>query len=701
MKQIVKTVLSIFLMVTMIAPAPYAFAAAKERTAVVVDFAGEVSIMKSGGEKVYDAKKEMKLKRGDRIITGKDSWITIEVDGDKTIKVGAKSYVSLEELTYEKASEKTSVKVVQGEVFVNIKKKLKGDDEFEVKTPNAAMGARGTKFLVSYKAVESSSGAKENKSTLTVIEGVVQAVATATVKVRDEAGNLVEKQLTIAVAVEEGEDVEMVLSAIQRELQNIANEIQAMDEQGEVTPENIQKAIEGRISKEEMDSMNVEKFDVKELDSFSLENILEEMPEGTLTEEQKQLEDQLKKLLEDARKTEEQQQQLQQTLINQLTQGSNIQYTLPQSPSGSPGSSGGSPSGGGEQYSSASLLSATTRDTDYNGVVDTVRLVFSDAIDPNALNVSGITFAPSGNSVLGVVTGAAIEVESHDKVVTLAVSEMYQSYPLPYNTGWNGTISIPAGAFRSGGLNYSGVSAFSVTDGAAPVLYDWNMDFSGDEKFIDLFFSESIDAVNGMDTSKLFVTDINELYPVTVNNSLAEGTQENDGTFTARINFSQRAEVESILNMYLPDERYYLKITAETFEDPTGNTGYFPHMDNMMECNSFTEDVTDPYVVSVVSSGSAIVILDFNEFLKVDESCIGEYIWIGFENQLIIVTEQAMGNGGRQLQLHLGFESPAAGLESGDKIMVLHAEDLNHNVLDETPLESWVFNGSTWVKEIV
>ncbi|MDD3349553.1 MAG: FecR domain-containing protein [Eubacteriales bacterium] len=691
MKQIARIVLGVFLVVTLFTPAPSAFAAAKERTAVVVDFAGEVSIMKSGGEKVYAAKKEMKVKHGDRIITGKDSWITIEVDGDKTIKVGAKSYVSLEELTYEKEAEKTSVKVVKGNVFVNIKKKLKGDDEFEVKTPNAAMGARGTKFLVSYKEVESSSGKKENKSTLTVVEGVVQAVARATVKVRDEAGNLVEKQLTIAVEVEAGEDIEMVLAAIERELQNIAEEIQAMDEQGEVDPQKIKEAIEKKISKEEMDSMNVEKFDVAELDSFSLENILEELPDEGLTEEQKKIEEQLKKLLEDAKKTEDQQQQIQQNLINQQTQGNNIQYTLPQSPSG------GSPSGNQEQYASAYLQSATTRDSDNDGVVDMARLVFSDAIDSNGMNFNGISFATQSGFVLGVVTEGGIEPENSN-VLNLAVSEFQNLNPLPYNTGWTGTVSIPAGALRFGGLSYSGVSAFSVTDGAAPLLCRWNMDFSGGDKYVDLFFSEPINTSNGLDTAKLFVTDqAGSAGPVAVNNSLSEGSQENGEPFKSRITFAQSTEVQNILALELTDDGHYLKIESNTFKDMANNWGTFPSLNPLLQCNSFTEDTENPYVASVISSGAAIVLVNFNEFLEFSESCIQEYINVQFQTQGIIVTECQMAEGGRQLQLELQFESPVSGLSNGDELWIIRAEDLSNNILDEVSQETWLFNGSAWV----
>lgn len=327
MKRILKTIITILVAVSIFMPNPYVYGESNVRTAKITDFAGDADIMKSGSEKVLDAKKGMKLTHGDRIITGKDSWVMLDVDGDKELKVGAKTYVSLEELTYDEG-EKTGIKLFKGEIWTNIKKKLGKDDEFEVKTPNAIMGARGTKFLVSYTnaASDAGTGTNENKSKLTVIEGTVQAVATASVKVKDENGNLVEKQLTIAVSVEEGEDVELIKEKIQSELQKIADEIQSMDSGGEVALDQIKQVIQSKITNEEMEAMNVKELDFKELDAFSIETIIEDMNNSQQTEETQQLRDNLKNILDTVKEKEKQEEQQQEKEINQVVSDSKIVY---------------------------------------------------------------------------------------------------------------------------------------------------------------------------------------------------------------------------------------------------------------------------------------------------------------------------------------------------------------------------------------
>ena len=112
----------------------------QERVAVIIDLSGDVRISKSGGEKTFEAKKNTNLTHGDRIITGRDSWAKLSLDGNKEIKIDEKSYISLSELTYDKEKgEKTGIKLFVGKLWTSIKKKLGKDDEFNISTPNAVM----------------------------------------------------------------------------------------------------------------------------------------------------------------------------------------------------------------------------------------------------------------------------------------------------------------------------------------------------------------------------------------------------------------------------------------------------------------------------------------------------------------------------------------------------------------------------------
>lgn len=341
MKKTLKTIVILSIILAIAMPNSYVLGKTNVRNATITSFSGDVNIMKSGGEKVFAAKKGMKLTHGDRIITGKNSWLKLDVDGDKELKVGAKTYISLEELTYDGSGEKTGVKLFKGKLWTNIKKKLGTDDEFEIRTPNAIMGARGTKFLVSYDEVPSDTGTNKNKAKLTVIEGTVQAVATATVKVKDQNGNVVDKQLTIAIDVEEGEDTELVLDEIQKELQSIADEVQSLDEDGEVNTDDIKKVIENKISNKEMKAMNVKKLDFEELDSFSIETIIEDINTNEETDESQELINNLQNILNNAEEEENQQEEQQQELINQLIGDLTIVYDevvnqIPSTPSYTP-----------------------------------------------------------------------------------------------------------------------------------------------------------------------------------------------------------------------------------------------------------------------------------------------------------------------------------------------------------------------------
>jgi len=142
------------------------------RMAEVVSYKGEVLLKKAGGEKDFEPYEGMELDEGTTIITGKNSELVLLIDGDKEVKVAEKSYVTIEELSVEDEKEKTGIRLFTGKIWSKIKNKLGFGDEYEIRTPNSIMGARGTKYVVSYEVEDDS---EKSKSKLTVIEGVVHA----------------------------------------------------------------------------------------------------------------------------------------------------------------------------------------------------------------------------------------------------------------------------------------------------------------------------------------------------------------------------------------------------------------------------------------------------------------------------------------------------------------------------------------------
>ena len=178
MRSALSWLLVLTLTLVMIAPVSV-FAEETDRKAEVIGFEGDVSILKAGGEKSFEPEIGMVLSQGWQIITGKDSELVLTMEDDKEVKVGEKTYITLEELTVdEEGNEKTGIRLWIGDVWSNIKEKLDIGESYEIRTPNTIMGAKGTKFIASYESDEDSEDEGGGSGTggtsqLTVLEGVV------------------------------------------------------------------------------------------------------------------------------------------------------------------------------------------------------------------------------------------------------------------------------------------------------------------------------------------------------------------------------------------------------------------------------------------------------------------------------------------------------------------------------------------------
>jgi len=121
------------------------------RVAKITAAQGDVKILRAGGEKNFPAFKGMGLTQGDTIITGKDGRVTLELAEDKELKIGENSRIMISELVQsaENNADKTSLNLKAGQVYTNVKGKLSPDAKYEIRTPTAVMGVRGTQFFVS------------------------------------------------------------------------------------------------------------------------------------------------------------------------------------------------------------------------------------------------------------------------------------------------------------------------------------------------------------------------------------------------------------------------------------------------------------------------------------------------------------------------------------------------------------------------
>ncbi|SCW59074.1 FecR family protein [Paenibacillus tianmuensis] len=155
------------------------------RSAAVIEVTGDVTYKKSGGSRSYAAYQDLNLNQGDSIVTGPSSSVVLRVvDHEGEITIGANSEVYISELVEKNGGKKTKVKSWAGSLWAKIKSLVGSKDEFEVETPTAVMGVRGTNFMTSVNW-------KTGKTTMAVAAGIVsvsEAESAADRKKEQDAG---------------------------------------------------------------------------------------------------------------------------------------------------------------------------------------------------------------------------------------------------------------------------------------------------------------------------------------------------------------------------------------------------------------------------------------------------------------------------------------------------------------------------------
>ncbi len=128
------------------------------RTAEIVDVDGDAKVRLLGSAEWVLAEKGMVLAQGDTVKTGSDSTMTLRLDNDDE-----KAYVELDEnskmlisrllMNDDKGGKRTLLDLPIGEIMIEVDE-LSAESKFEVKTPSAVAGVRGTKFSVRVEAIE-------------------------------------------------------------------------------------------------------------------------------------------------------------------------------------------------------------------------------------------------------------------------------------------------------------------------------------------------------------------------------------------------------------------------------------------------------------------------------------------------------------------------------------------------------------------
>jgi len=156
-------------------------AAAAQPSVVLSGVKGEVLVRKGGGLRELPAVNGMELVQGDWLRTGKGTAKLSYEDGTEAT-IGSNSSLNIQRLsrsnslgvsalsetrvTFSEDGHQSSVQLQSGSIWSKVKSLLNMDDSYEVETPTAVMGVRGTLYLVS---VNPENGETQGD----VIEGVV------------------------------------------------------------------------------------------------------------------------------------------------------------------------------------------------------------------------------------------------------------------------------------------------------------------------------------------------------------------------------------------------------------------------------------------------------------------------------------------------------------------------------------------------
>jgi len=124
---------------------------------------GEVTVYQQGEEMYADF--GTSLFQGDRISTGSDGLVIIELVGGRVLKMKENSTIVMENMGND-----TSLRLTQGSVFTKVQKLTSGS--FSVRTETVVAGVRGTQFFLSYG--ESADESEESDIWLCVNEGTVE-----------------------------------------------------------------------------------------------------------------------------------------------------------------------------------------------------------------------------------------------------------------------------------------------------------------------------------------------------------------------------------------------------------------------------------------------------------------------------------------------------------------------------------------------
>ena len=118
-----------------------------QKKATVGYLKGAVKITKKADNKPLPAKLGMTLVPGDKIETGVDSKVELKLEDGSTFRIGDNSSVVIEEMKQENGTDKSTMKIMFGRVWMNIKKTLDSNPmDSKIVTPKVTAAVKGTTY---------------------------------------------------------------------------------------------------------------------------------------------------------------------------------------------------------------------------------------------------------------------------------------------------------------------------------------------------------------------------------------------------------------------------------------------------------------------------------------------------------------------------------------------------------------------------
>jgi len=141
-------------MCAFLVPSSYAF---KIKIATVKEVKGRANVLAGGKLPAIKLGKGIKLFKGDVITVGRDSNVQIDFEDGNIVVLSQKTRMEIREYSFYKDNDSLLV-LTEGSLRAKVNKstlnwvKAKGKKKFEVQTPNAVAGVRGTDFFVTFLA---------------------------------------------------------------------------------------------------------------------------------------------------------------------------------------------------------------------------------------------------------------------------------------------------------------------------------------------------------------------------------------------------------------------------------------------------------------------------------------------------------------------------------------------------------------------